>query len=818
MKTEPVHYHPDRTQLCLVATGGYGRGELNPHSDIDLAFIPSEEDNPFLDCLIKQAFRLVVELFIDSTDLRVGYAYRPLDDLQHLDHQTVSSLLDARVVAGSDLLFATFQRELFDNFNLVGFVEDKINERGAMIRKGRASVYALEPNLKDGPGGLRDLHCVRWLAQAMYNCTVEQSFPELVRRSLASGVECTEATEALEFFWRVRNLLHLTSGKKEDVLVDSYQAPIARAMGYDRGESAGTQAFLADLYRRAERTHAFFGRVTQRLLDTSLPLDEYFRAVRHRIRLINPARVRECPGLLVRAFQYAQKYELRIDDDLETLIKEVLPGPNDWLTSSEARTAFLAILRHRELLPATLTHMHECGLLQKLLPEFHEIMYLAPPDPAHELTVGAHSLRALHLLCTLEEQLPEDSGPLREALAEIPDFELLALAVLMHDAGKADPHGDHAETGARLAASLGARLGWEPSRREMLESLVRHHLLLVRTSRLHDLDAPATLRRVASLVGDRDTLKMLYVLSHVDTRAVGKQAYTLLDLQLLDELYLKVMRALEEENPEYDAQSLADTHRRRLTRELGSLRLSEVTVRDLCERLPAAYVINTPLPIIAHDLTMLDRVGQERVIIDFDHPPRTDYTEMTVCAFDDPQPGLLSRVCGTLYANDVDIQHARVYTMGADRPVVLDTLRLRRDRHPLTARQTQRLEEQLRLVLTGQRRVEDLIEQAGKPVSRRVNVERIEFGNSLSDEHTVIQVVAEDCQGLLFLITDALAGLGLDIHSAKISSWAAKAEDAFYVTLRPGGRKVPDSELASFTAALIEALAGREPQAATDDA
>ncbi|MCS6859511.1 MAG: HD domain-containing protein, partial [Abditibacteriales bacterium] len=411
-------------------------------------------------------------------------------------------------------------------------------------------------------------------------------------------------------------------------------------------------------------------------------------------------------------------------------------------------------------------------------------------------------------------QEPDSGQLLRDAANDINDWEVLTLAVLLHDIGKLDPQGDHCLTGAAMARRIGERLGLEAHRVALLEKLVREHLLLARASRLFDLDSPSTIQSIAATVGDATTLKMLYLLSNVDTRAVGSKGYTSMDLRLLDELYLRVLNALlEAEGADWDAR--AEQERQRVRMELRHL-ISEETLRQLCDTLPASYVVNTPLPTIAVHLKLLDRLPAERVITDFYHAPGDDFTELTVCAYDDPEPGLLSKICGTLFANDVDIHTAHVHTLTPPeslpalkedwRGVVLDTLWVTRDHRPISERLAARIGEQLKQVLLGEVSVRELIEKAGKKI-HPVHVETLEIRNDLSDDHTVVHIVTEDAQGLLYAITRSLAALGLDIHTAKITSWAGKAEDAFYVTTRDGG-KVPPTEVERLGAMLKEKMRG----------
>lgn len=458
------------------------------------------------------------------------------------------------------------------------------------------------------------------------------------------------------------------------------------------------------------------------------------------------------------------------------------------------------------------------------------MLRLAPPDPSHELSVGEHSIYAVRRLDELWWQRASDDE-MRALWSGVDDHELLVLATLLHDVGKIEPNTDHAVSGERLAAKIGERLGLSSARNETLRLLVLRHLLMPRQARLRDLAAPATIRRVVNTVRTVPNLKMLYLLSLADTCAVGEKSYSNLDLQAMRELYERCLLAMTRAET---AQVLSDTEKReqlvqqereRMRRNLRHLELDDSTLQRLSDTLPAAYVLNTPLPTMATHLKFLDQLPEEKLIVDFYPLEGRHFAEMTIVAYDDAEPGLLSKICGVVHAAGADILTAHVYTLRGPelnskwmysapaygRDVVLDRLQLVASGRALTASQTAKLAALMREVLLGGQSVEDAIKASGKRVAQSVVPQRISARNDLSDEHTVITVMSDNVPGLLYHVTRAMAGLGLDIHTAKVTTWGGQAEDAFYVTRRADegegeGQKLRDEEIRDVLEALRRRL------------
>lgn len=813
-------YVPGETEIAIVATGGYGRSELSPFSDIDIAFVPSAEDQPYVDALVKEAFQLIVEIFLDNSDLHVGYAYRPLSDCPRIDHQTKTSLLDMRLVVGAEYLVASMRSEVLKYLDVVSFVQEKTEERRLLFHKLRSELYSLEPNLKEGSGGLRDLHTALWMSQVMFRVPHTEILHEMVRRGVISTRDHQNLLKAREHLWKIRNWLHLTAGRKNDVLVADVHDRIARDFAYT-GSLPNTDlpsgGFMRDYYATAETVNRFSRKVAKRLLEGTLNLGRGFVSTRQRIGVASPDLFHKEPALVILAFELAHRYGFVFDLEAEVLIEEAVSLIDDEVRCSrEAARAFLSILRPSPETGHTLRRMRDRKVLQEYFPEFGELMHCVPADPAHELTVGEHSLRVVDYLEEISTSNESPAGladrwqasSLTDTMQEVLEPEVLMLAAMLHDVGKLHSTGNHAITGALIARTVGERLGLTKEKVDLLERLVREHLSLVRMSRLRDLNSPSTLREAMQAVGDRQTLKMLYLLSYADTKAVGARGYTELDMRLLDELYSKVNRAFCEETIEADLETLAARERARVHSELRGLEVPEERLKQLSDRLPASYLVNTPLGLIATHLKLIDQLETERVVIDFYTTPGDDFTELTICTWDDPEPGLLSKITGTLYANDVDIRTAQVFTLEGDEAIVLDTLWITSNARPLSETKSKRLGDALQRVLSHRSAVESIVEESGKPVSAAVWVEEVSASNDLSDEHTVVHLVAGDVKGLLYFVTRAISRVGLDIHTAKITTWSGKAEDAFYVTRRDGS-KVLGEELEAVATQLREILSAR---------
>ena len=802
--------------LVLLAIGGYGRSELCPYSDIDIAFVPSEEENPLLDAVIKEAFRLFVEVLIDGAKMDVGYAYRPLSDIERLDHPSKAALLEARPIAGNERLVQQVREEVTRTWDAVEFALEKSAERRRRFERTALSQYAVEPNLKEGTGGLRDVHFALWSAGAiLHTC---HPLRELVSRGVVMQDDASRVEKARDFLLKVRVWLHLKTGRKTDVVRLEFQDRLARDFSYVGAGGVASQSLLNDFYVHAEVVARFCDRVLARLLEGPLRLDEHFVATRQQLAAEHPYTLVNHPELLLTPFALARKYGFTLDPSLDRAIDDTLPHIDDGARRHpEIRSSFFQLIGDIGNSAAVLTELRARGALQAIIPEMTTMLRLAPPDPSHELSVGEHSIYAVRQLDELwRKRLSDD-----ETFAMwngVEDIELLVLATLLHDVGKIEPGTDHSISGERLGGKIAERLGLSPGRVATLKLLIHRHLLMPRIARLRDLGAAATIRRVIGHVRDVPTLKMLYLLSLADTCAVGERSYSHLDLGAMRELYEKCLLAMTRaENAEVltddeKREQLVQQERERMRRGLRHLELDDATLQRLSDTLPAAYVLNTPMPTMATHLKFLDQLPEEKLIVDFYPLQGRNFAEMTVVAYDDDRPGLLSKICGVVYAAGAEIVAANVYTLlGRDlnskwahsapeygRDVVLDRLHLISGGKSLTSAQTAKMAAMMREVLLEDKPIEEVLGSVGKKAAQSVTSSKISARNDLSDEHTVLTLVSDNVPGLLYHISRAFAALELDIHTAKVTTWGGQAEDAFYITKRTedgGGIKLADEEI-----------------------
>ncbi len=786
--------------LAIVATGGYGRKELNPYSDIDIAFIPAEEEDPWVEALVHTAFKLVMDVFLSLRDVHVGYSFRPTAEANAWDVKTKTSLLDLRLVCGESALADKLTHRIREVLSPLDLLLEFPTTTGCRI-KSSESLYSVEPNLKEGPGGLRDLHRARWIFKLLPQADKHTLDQALRFCTGISARQIDEVHEAEDWFWRARTWLHLAAGKLSDVLITNYQDRIARELN-----DCSAQDWLARHLEHAEALARFRETAVRVLLQGPLTVNGV-RLEEGTWHLPNDS---QTPVSTTSALHVAQRYGISISlkdqNELEAARPEALeireaPDEEVW--------TFTQILGENRGVAAALRALATYGVLDRFLPNYSRIMRFVPPDPAHRYTVGEHSMRMVeHLECLREGQNPKEQR-FTELLGQCEHFDMLCLAALLHDAGKLGPGMDHCSTGAEIARSVAAALNLALEKRQILDILVRHHLLLVRTARLHDLKSANVIQKAAEQIPSLEALRHLYIFTYVDNSAVAENNWTSMDLRDLEDLYKRMQDNLAGRSEDNDEG--AGKQSVLIRKKLAALQAkNETAVMKHCDAMPASYVLNTPLEEIAFHLELLERLESEDVVMDVYNRPNDDYSELTLCTYDDPQPGMLAKIACVLYGCSVDIHKAQAFTMGKERRIVLDTLWIRSQGTQISESRARKIRTSLGELLAGTQTIERFLELAGKAPPGGIVLDAIDLHNDLSEDHTVVHIVAHDMQGLLLSMTRCLSRCGLDIHSAKIATWNGRAENNFYVTSTTG-EQIPDKDLPSWKYQLARALRGNRP-------
>jgi len=453
--------------------------------------------------------------------------------------------------------------------------------------------------------------------------------------------------------------------------------------------------------------------------------------------------------------------------------------------------------------------MHHLEFLNEYIPEFENIYCKVQHDLYHIYTVDIHTLFAVEqaeqiLTGELAETLPLPCAVARE----IGKRELLLLAVLFHDIGKGEG-GGHAEKGAAMIPTIARRMGLSKEGTERLEFLVRQHLLFAHIAQRRDLSDEQMLMQFARQMETSENLKMLYLLTVADVRAVGSDVWTSWKAALLNELYEKTFTILERGNFELEASGERARAIRRTVRELVEYEIPATVAREELRSLPIRYLLSTPVPVIAEHLRLLVRLNEQDLVMEVRHEPNADYSSFTICTLD--LPGLFSQITGVMAANGINILGAQIFTSTKGKALDILQVNSAQGQQVTDANRWSRVQEEMARVLHGQVAVSELVEKRQRPTllapktARRFPT-RIEIDNEVSDSYTVIDIYAHDKVGLLYLITSTLSRLGLYIGVSKISTKVDQVADVFYVRDIFGHKITAEDKLAELTATLAQAI------------
>lgn len=820
---------PQTLPIAIVATGGYGRRELSPFSDIDITFIPQRDGDVLVDRVIREMFTQLMDICITRCGLEVGYAYRLMEDCGNLDHQTLCGLLDARLIAGSARLFIQFEDAYWTGFNATDFIFSKLAERRKALEKWGEAVGTVEPQLKEGPGGLRDLQTAVWVVQAQNHLPAARARGErfadvLMQHGSLSEQDAKRLLAAKERLFRVRNTLHAVARAERDQLVITRQEEIATLLGYAdewneaqgaAGAAPPVERFMADLYRDLALVRRLSHQVVERIENSRLILGIGLDAERRQIVPANESLENDDPTWLLWACELAQRYELRLSEAIEIAAVRLVETSPPQRETEESAQIFTRILSKKEGCYTTLQKMADLGILGWFLPEFGALMDLIPYDPAHDYTVGQHTLFVIRNLEALKSAGGnEEQAEMRRILEELPHPEQLILAALLHDCGKAVPGKPHSIVGEELVEQVCRRLRWPDKATANVRFLVRHHLLMAETSRMRDLNLEETIRDFTRIVDDSDRLNMLYLLTYADTRAVGQGVWTQVKGRFLRDLWRRAMAVLSEEEPiGFDDAALARA-RRRLMKDLSFENLPESEVAEHIRAMPPNYLLNHDLTQIALHIGFVRQVRQGQPVVDFHDDRDATYTELTVCAFDDPMPGLLAKIARVLYVAELNVHSAQVITRETETDrIAMDTFWVDYRGRQVSAAKRREISSKLLAVLTGAEPPPAPKQRPRFWATGRASLRGLSdtakslsirsIRNDLSDTLTVIETSGPDRLGALAYASEAFSRLGWDIRSARVSTWQGEAVGSFYVA---GVRPLTDLEIKQALLAVLPSL------------
>ena len=795
------HVFAAEPRFAVMAVGGYGRGELAPFSDIDLLFVmpqtQTKSDTEFVEFILYLLWDL---------GLSVGHASRTIEENIKAaagDVTIRTSLLEMRLIAGNAELSDQLQKAFKDWVAMqpvLDFLEAKLTERDHRHSRFGGTRYAVEPNVKDGKGGLRDLHTLFWITKYAYRLDHVQA---VLNVGILRSSEARAFAAAQRFLWTVRCFLHLQHGREDDRLTFDAQMQIAPQMGFsDRSGLRGVERFMKRYYLAARQV----GNLT-RIFCAALATDfdqrprlnlrkfwvggfsqrqniKPFSLEGERLHLPDKLRFRDNKELIIELFYLAQSHELDIHPDtLRRLTRAVRSLTTADLQSDKTHARFLAVLTDKRNPERVLRLMNEAGWLGKYLPDFGRIVGMMQFDMYHSYTVDEHTIKAVGNISDIEQGVLNTIAPVASRLIhELNSRTALFVAVLFHDIAKGRG-GDHSILGAEVAAQLCPLLGLNEETTETVVWLIKHHLLMSKTAFRYDLNDPQTISDFAAEVQSPERLKLLLVLTVADILAVGPEIWNGWKASLMRDLYSRSEAVLGGAAPS-EVSALAASDAIMATRQ-ALAEWDDDRFDAHAQLFYPSYWTNFSTESHLHHARLAEQfnAGEKKLLIDFKIDDDKESTILVVMAAD--HPGLFSRIVGAVAVAGCSIMNARINTRHDG--TILDQFRIQdKDRQAVVDPQVQtRIAKIIEQSLAGDISLFGRLQERSAQITKRQKAmsvpPRVIVSNNRSNTHTVIEVNGADRPGLLYQITYHLVQLGLQINSATVSTYGEKVVDVFYV-------------------------------------
>jgi len=799
--------------FAIAALGGYGRNELNPYSDIDLLFLVANDPAPETENEIS-----VIIQFLWDLNLDIGHSTRTHDQCIEAageDITLATSLLEGRYLTGNRDLWNGFEDTFYGSLrDCAGknLAMQKIEERNARLKSYDCTVQIQVPNVKESPGGLRDIHTSRWLMALSGN---GGTFRDLHESGLLFEHELPDYEEDLDFLLRVRNAMHFAAGKKSDMLAYLSLPNIAKNLGYSGSRKQYTEQFMREYYMRAGRVFRLSGHIIGRLLARDTASSAQSVKTDPSGLLIVDGKADFPPGadellaghpeLIIHIFALAAGHEIEIAENATAVIERINPEiGSEFPENSEVQAALYDLLTLRKGIGKAFRLMHEHGVLTKLIPEFSSISWHFQYNFYHAYTTDEHSLRVIENLEKMAHRTLYSLPELTEIMADVTAKGALYLAGILHDIGKGKGK-SHSLRGERMATQALVRLGFDERTVELVKFLIREHLIMAHISQRRDMEDIETIRDIVKRAGSAGRVRMLTLLTFADLLALSEEALTDWKKALLMSLYNKTMMYLDKGYERLTGQS-GENIVGKILKGSGA-GISKQTARDHIRHLPEQYThVTSPANIRAH-LHGIERMKRHGVWSSFTH--QKDVSLLTVITKDYPKA--LSDICGTITSSDINIIGAQIFTR-SDGLIIDSFLVVDENGSSVIAPEIQTaFKRNIRAVVTEKIGVAELIKtNIQRWKHRKKNAvfsrPRIKIHNDISSKYSVIDIFTIDYTGLLYDITSILASFNIDIHTAKVGTDEDQIADAFYVRESGGGKIEDKTTLENITSALTETL------------
>lgn len=816
----------NKNPYAIIAVGGYGRKEQCVHSDVDLLFLFKKRIPDKTDDLIREILYPLWDIGLD-----IGHATRSLKESVKLageDLEVLTSILDARYICGISLLYSELMEQLRKkvilkqaNKIIMRLIENSRNRH----QHFGDSTYLLEPNLKEGQGGLRDYHTMLWIGRIKYNLKEPRGLEYF---GCLSQNEFQTLTKALSFIWDVRNHLHHMTGKKCDQLYFEYQTKLAGSLKFNKKEVLQpVERFLGKLHGEMEfikQQNLMFlyehetakkGFHIKRKIAKSTGING-LEVQRDMLNFTSSEEILKSPALLIKIFEESARLEVPLSIEAKRLVKEFAHMINeDFRTSASAVKSFEKILVTHAPTFNVLNEMINTGFLAKFIPEIKAIVNRIQYDEYHIYPVDKHLLRTVQTIKNFGTSEDRSNDSLCGNLyKELFNRKLLLWAAILHDIGKGKPGKSHAQKGGEIVRRLLAKKRLKQNDIDTISFLVEKHLLLIKTASRRDLNDESTAVSCAREIKDIERLKMLYVLTVADSMATGPKAWSSWTAALLRGLFLKVFRILEKgELATEEAVQLVEKKKEKVF--VATSPQSKQNLKKLINFMSTRYLLYTPEKDILEHIRLYNTLEHTDFTWKVTKTPNSNTRTVAICAKD--CPGLFSKIAGVFTLNSLNILDAKIYTWRNN--IALDIFEVMAPADLIFEDEKwDRTKKNLIYALSGEldlaaavnKRISDY-PPVKHPVSKRPH--RIVVDNKSSSFFTIIEVFTYDFPGLLFRITDVLFNSRLDIRVAKITK-VDQVVDIFYVRDFEGQKVDSDAQIAKIEAAIEKVLIETDRRAA----
>ncbi|WP_418887863.1 [protein-PII] uridylyltransferase [Mesobacterium pallidum] len=821
----PLANPTEGERLSVLAVGGYGRGEMAPHSDVDLLFLTPYKITPWAESVIESMLYILWDL-----RLKVGHSSRTIKDCIRLggeDFTIRTALLEHRYICGQRDLADRLGKRLRDDLfagSEKEFVTAKLDERDTRHRKQGNQRYMVEPNVKEGKGGLRDLQSLFWIAKYVHHVDTARA---LVDIGVFQPDEYALFAKAESFLWAVRCHMHLLRDRPVEQLSFDLQVEVAEAMGYaDKGGRRAVEHFMQDYFRHAtavgdltrilltslEAQQLKSEPLLERLFKRKPRLKPGYKVVHNRLAITDDAEFLADKLNILRIYEEALRTGLLIHPDAMRLIKANLKLIDDGMrTDPEAQHIFMDLLIKHGNPERALRRMNELGVLAAFIPEFEPIVAMMQFNMYHHYTVDEHTIQVISHLAKIERHELEEELPISSKIVNSKyDRKVLYAALLLHDIGKGREI-DHSILGAQIARSVAPRLGLKKADCETVEWLVRHHLLMSDMAQKRDIADPRTVRDFAKAVGSVKRLNLLTLLTVCDISGVGPGTWNNWKAALIRALYRQTRRALEDGIEALSRETRGAEAKRNLREALANWE-----PKDL--RTETARHYDTywqGLHVTAHVIfaRLLRGIGDDEIRMDLHPDEDRDATRVCFALVD--HPGIFSRLAGALALVGANVVDARTYTSNDGYATAVFWIQ-DAEGSPYEASRLPRLKQMIEKTLKGQIVARDAMKDRDKLKKREQAFTvptTISFDNEGSEIYTIIEVDTRDRPGLLFDLTRTLANSNVYIASAVIATYGEQVVDTFYVKDMFGLKFFSEGKQRTLEKRLREAIAKGAQQA-----